>query len=292
MKKFLSVILALFILFSFSLISQAADSKYIDDSADLLTIEQEAELSSYLEQIFYQYDVDVVIHTTMSSYGADIGDYAENYYISNGYSKDGLVFVINLNNNEVGMRDFFTYCQGSVYHTFGFDAYDSNYGYINSEVLPYLVQEDYYGAFEKYITLTESYLADEFEYKDTEQWINETEGYYYDDEYVYYEEEATASDIIFGEIIVIVVGAIVAFAITFIMKGKMNTAVVKTEASDYVKAGSLNITRSMDIFTHRTVTKTPIPKNNTKSSGGGVSSGGGGGGFSRSSNSGGGGGKF
>ncbi len=302
MKKVLSVLFAIAIFFTFSIIPHAEEITitdignpliYIDDQAELLTDTEELDIISRIEHIKSQYGIDAVIHTTMSTYGVDVGDYAENYYISNGYAEDGLIFVINLNNNEVGNRDFYTYCQGSVYHTFGFEAYASDYGYINDEVLPYLANEDYYSAFVQYLTLTEGYLAGEISYQDTEQWLNEVEDYYYEyeDDYYSYDYSYDTSPVV-KEIIVVVIGVVIAFFITRVMKNKMNTAVVKREAADYVKSGSFNITKSMDIFTHRTVTKTPIPKNTPKSSGGGVSGGGGGGGFSRSSNSGGGGGKF
>lgn len=65
------------------------------------------------------------------------------------------------------------------------------------------------------------------------------------------------------EIILILIALAVAFFITYLMKKSMNTAVIKTEAEDYVVENSLDITRSLDVFTYSTVIKTPRPKDNS-----------------------------
>lgn len=285
MKKLLSVALMIFILALFTPTAFAQGSFVVDD-ADLLADDMETILSSQISSIQTNYGIDVVIHTTMSIGYEDIHSYAENFYISNGYAEDGLVFVINLNNNEVGNRDFYTFYQGTVYDTFGYEAYNSDFGFVNESVLPYLADEDYFNAFQVYLSVTESYLSGEITYGD--------DGYYEED-YGYYDDYYTDDLIVdkpmsplVKEVIVIVVALVVAFAVVSIMKSKMNTAVIKNEASDYIKAGSMNVTRRLDVFTHRHVSKTAKPKNNNSSggrSGGGFSGGGGG-------RSGGGGGKF
>ncbi|MBE6756281.1 MAG: TPM domain-containing protein [Ruminococcaceae bacterium] len=286
MKKFLSVILAVFIFVLFAP-TAFAQGEFIVDDADLLTDDMEFTLASQISSVQAQYGIDVVIHTTMSIGYEDIHSYAENFYLSNGYAEDGLVFVINLNNNEVGNRDFYTYYQGAVYDTFGNEAYDSDYGTVNSAVLPYLSGEDYYSAFTEYLRLTEGYLSGEITYSDDGYYDDDYDDNYYDSDY-YYDSTPSNSGYFIKELIVIAVAAIVAFIVVSVMKSKMNTAVIKNEASDYVKAGSMNVTKRLDVFTHRHITKTAKPKNNSSSgsrSGGGFSGGGGG-------RSGGGGGKF
>lgn len=297
MKKILSVILMLFILALFTP-TAFAQSQFVVDGADLLTDDMESQLDSQISSIQSSYGIDVAIHTTMSIGYEDIHTYAESFYQSNGYGEDGLVFVINLNNNEVGNRDFYTYYQGTVYDTFGDEAYSSDSGFVNENVLPYLADEDYFSAFQIYLSLTEDYLSGEIYYEDKENYADDG---YYDDGYGYYDDYYT-DGITVGyssepisplvkEIIVIVAAAVIAFVIVSVMKNKMNTAVIKNEASDYMKAGSMNVTRRLDVFTHRHVTKTAKPKNNSSGthSGGGRSGGGFSGGGGRS---GGGGGKF
>lgn len=285
MKKLLSLILVLFV-FIASALTCFAQGEFITDDADLLTDSEETLLASEISSIQSEYSIDIAIHTTMTTDGEDIHSYAENFYLSNGYGEDGLVFVINLNNNEVGNRDFYTYYQGTVYDSFGDDAYNSNYGVVNDEVLPYLADENYFQAFMTYLSVTKDFLLGEIPYNEGD------EGYYgddYDYDYDYeYDSVDTEPNVFVSEIIVILIGVGVGFLVVSIMKGKMNTAVVKTEASDYVKAGSMNVTRRLDVFTHKHITKTAKPKNTSSGgsrSGGGFSGGGGG-------RSGGGGGKF
>ncbi len=297
MKKILSVITAIFIFALFTPMA-FAQGEFVVDDADLLTQEQETEILSQALTIQSEYGIDVVIHTTMSIGYEDIQSYSENFYISKGYAEDGLVFVINLNNNEVGNRDFYTYYQGTVYDNFGDEAYNSDYGVVNEIVLPYLAEENYYEAFNVYLKATNEFLSGAYyEYSDDEyedQYQSSITGEYWVDDYYTDGANVTYSSgsmsPVIKEIIIIAVALAVAFVVTAIMKSKMNTAVIKNEASDYVKAGSMNVTRRLDIFTHRHVTRTAKPKNNNSSSGsrsgGGHSVGGGGG------RSGGGGGKF
>lgn len=297
MKKILSVILTIFI-FAFFTPTAFAQGEYVVDDADLLTEDMEATLFSVISSIQENYNIDVVIHTTMSIGDEDIHSYSENFYLSNGYAEDGLVFVINLNNNEVGNRDFYTYYQGTVYDTFGDEAYNSDYGVVNEIVLPYLAEENYYEAFHTYLEVTFDFVSGNYYNFNSDSYPNYEDQYQSDDYWVdeyYYTDGATVTypsnsmSPVIKELIVIAVAGIVAFVIMSIMKSKMNTAVIKNEASDYVKAGSMKVTRQLDVFTHRHITKTAKPKNNSSSggsrSGGGFSGGGGG-------RSGGGGGKF
>ncbi len=289
MKKILSLIMVLFVLMSSALMVSATEV-CVQDNALLLTDEEKAEIIYECETLSQEHQVAILIHTTMSTNGEDIHTYAENFYNQYASYEDGLVFVINLNNNEVGNRDFYTYYCGTVYDTFGDEAYNSDYGYVNSAVLPYLASENYYGAFQTYLRLTESYLTGNSYEGDYIVPDNYGDSYYVDEYYtdgeVVYPSKPMSP--VIKELIVIAVAAVVAFVVTSIMKSKMNTAVIKNEASDYVKAGSMNVTRRLDVFTHRHVTRTAKPKNNSSSgsrSGGGFSGGGGG-------RSGGGGGKF
>ena len=63
------------------------------------------------------------------------------------------------------------------------------------------------------------------------------------------------------EVILILIALAAAFFVTYLMKQSMNTAVIKTEAKDYVINGSLNLTRRVDVFTYSNIVQTPRPKN-------------------------------
>ncbi len=290
MKKLIALILALLCVVAFSVSSFAASEEYnvgeyVNDEADLLSDDEEQELESIIEGIREKFDFDVAICTVMSTNGEALETYAENYYITSPFSFDGLVFIINLNNNESGNREFYTYYCGSVYDTFGEEAYNSDDGYINNQIVSYLVVGDYYSAFKEYLTLTESF-AEDYEYYFSSRSADDYD--YYDGSYG---NSNSLKSIVIKEIVVVALGAVAAFLVTQFMKNKMNTAVIKREASDYVKEGSFNVTKSLDVFTYKNIVTTPKPQANNDSNhtGGGHSGGsfsGGGG------HSGGGGGKF
>ena len=259
MKKFLSVLL---VVLCFVMVAPTAFASGIsvEDNADLFTPEQEESLLSQISFIEENYGIEVIIHTTMSIGYQSIDEYAEGYYYSHVFTvtDNGIVFVINLNNNEIGNRDFYTFYGAVIGETFGSEAFNSENGYINGEILPYLQMEDYFSATEVYLSLVEDFS----------------------DGTIDYTQYTPKKNYVFREIVVIALGVGVALLVVFILKGKMTTAVVKKEASDYVEKGSMNVTKSFDVFAYRNVIRTPIPKANSTSGrvGGGSSGGAGGGG--------------
>ncbi len=72
-------------------------------------------------------------------------------------------------------------------------------------------------------------------------------------------------------------GIALAFIVVFIMKSQLKSVRYQPAANNYLKANSLNITESRDIFLYSTVVRTEKPKSNSSSGGGG-----GGGGSGRS----------
>ena len=63
----------------------------------------------------------------------------------------------------------------------------------------------------------------------------------------------------------IVIGFVVAFIVTGVMKSQLNGAKFKNHAEDYVKRSSLKINVSRDLFLYRTVNRVPRPQNNKSS---------------------------
>ena len=88
-------------------------------------------------------------------------------------------------------------------------------------------------------------------------------------------------------LVAIIVGFILSFITVGNMKGKLKTVRFKPAANSYMKAGSMNITESRDMFLYNTVTRTAKPKANdsdsegssTHTSSSGSTHGGGGGSF-------------
>ncbi len=226
----------------------------IYDWSDFMTDEQEATLTARIEVIRSTYDVDITLVTTPSLDGMGITTYADSFqYID--MVRDGIVFV----QDTVG-RDFYTSVRGDLQAAYNEEARD----YTTEKVTEYLSDDDYYGAYNKYLDVTSEILK-----------VHQNGGTF---------TEPVNLLMVIG--IGLVGGVIIAFIVSSALKSQMNTAVKERAASNYVKPGSLNITRSFDRFLYQHTTKTARAKSN--SSGGG----GGGGGMSSGGRSSGGGGSY
>lgn len=240
---------------------------YVIDNCDLFTDEQESALLGKVNNLRTKYSNDFVLLTTNSLDGKSVADYADDYYDYNNYANDGLLFMVCMAGGE-GNRDYYTSTKG--YAMTALTDY-ARTEIVEEQVLPLLSSGDYYKAFDKYLDMIDIVFA--------QAQLGEA----YDFNMPY----KTVGDYIAGEAIAAVVAAVAAFVVFWTMKSKMNTAVPKTQAREYIVPGSLNITGSQDVFTHSTVTKTAIPKQTSSSSSGGGSHS-----SSSGSSHGGGGGKF
>ena len=64
------------------------------------------------------------------------------------------------------------------------------------------------------------------------------------------------------------IGLVLAFLCTMGMRAQLKSVRTQDSAVDYVRQGSMALTRSNDIFLYHTVTKTAKPKDSDSSSGG------------------------
>ena len=69
----------------------------------------------------------------------------------------------------------------------------------------------------------------------------------------------------------LVAGIVLSLIVVGTMKSKLKTVRFQAAANNYVKAGSMNLTESRDIFLYNTMTKTKKEKNDSHSGGGGSS---------------------
>lgn len=229
------------------------DKRYIADDADLLTDAQEAELLSLISRINFYHDIDVVLHTTNDIGNKDIGTYANDYYDYNGYADDGMLFMI-----DMGSRNYYTSTTGYAMVAFADDKIES----LSDTVVGYLSDGEYYEAFTVYLNNVDGYL---------EAIHNESElDYRFDDSY----GVSTSKNILKRELVSIAVAFIISFIVVSVLQKKMNTAVRKTQANDYLVPNSLNITAGNDFYITSNIVRVPKQTNNTKSGGSHVSSGG------------------
>jgi len=231
------------------------------DDANLLTSSEKTELLSRLNEISERQNMDIVIVTVNSLGGKSPVAFADHYYDYNGYREDGVLLLIAMDT-----RDYWISTSG-----YGITAFtDAGIDYIEDAFLTDLSEGDYASAFETYAELCDEFITEA------------RSGKPYDD------GNMPKSPFPWGQnlLISLAVGFLIAFIATAIMRSKLKTVRSKAGATDYVRDGSFRVTRSLDFFLYRTVSRRARPKNDsssggssTHSSSSGRSHGGGGGKF-------------
>lgn len=208
---------------------------YVVDNAELLTNYEEAELTAELETLSREYQVDVAV-VTMESIGyEDPDDFAESYFLSNGYGQgeydDGILLLISMQ-----YRDWAIYTSGV-----GYDAVsNSDASDIGELIASDLGSGDYADAFHTF--------AEECAY------------------YLDIEENGEPFPFVRILLVSLAIGIVAAFIVTAILKGQLHSVHSKASASDYLKPGSLNVTVSKDLFLYSKVDRRPKPKSSSSSS--------------------------
>ena len=276
-KRIASFLFALVLcagLFALPAKALAASDQYVYDEEGVFTEQQLQTLNEEGAALASKYNMGVYFLVTDYMNGlsdpssSQRTEYATNFYKENNLGLnpadgknygDGIMFVI-----AIKSRDYVTVAYGQGSYSFS----DKGIEDMEDEVLDNIKdgKNDWYGAATTYYDEVGGQLA-------------------------YYAKHGKAQNPIglFGYLIRIFIFVGIPLIITFFVingwRSAMKTAVEKSEASNYLDAGSVDITRSHDQFIHTTHIVTPRPKNESK--GGGGWGGGGGGGFSSS-----GGGKF
>lgn len=278
MKKLTSLILMLYLFSVLSVSAFAVESEYLIDNADLLTEDEEIQLLSEIENTALNIGADVVILTTPDFGGTDILEYADDFYDNGNYSPDGVLFVISMAERDYGIST----C-GTFVDSLNDYAIDS----ICETVVPDLSGGNYYSAFSSFLNQLDFHLSGEWyvggesyddsflnDYDSSDEYYYE-DNYSYDNDYYYSSGSDAFSNVFVRELILVVLAVIIAVIITSILKSKMNTAVKKHDADDYVVSGSFRLDLSRDLFIGSSVTRRPLPKNNNNHSrpGGGGSGG-------------------
>ncbi len=286
MKK---ILVSLFVVLSLALSANAA---YINDTEGVLTAEETALLEQMAENIAEVYDVGAYLLTERDTPDDNISAVAEKYLTEIELSDtNDLQILLYLSTYE------------RVYYVIGDDILtDEAFANIENAFLPYLREDDWVGACTGYVEAVENLFANAPEnWKDYLTMTPDDSGYDYgydspyDSNYPYdddfdpndlyhtvYEPEKTRgniADIVIVAFGILILPLIIAFIMTGIKLGQMNTASGKTDADSFVKYGSMNLTDSRDIFLYSNIvrTKKPEPEHHNRpgSSHGGMRHGGG-----------------
>lgn len=227
------------------------------DDADLLTKDQEERILEQLDAISKAKEMDVVIYTTDSFDQPTVVDAADDYFAYNGFGvgedREGILMFVCMNTRDL----YFATHGPNTISKFT----DNTISKMVGEVGPYLTQEQYGEACEKYIELVDYNTEDHYNF-------------------------------------IALIGAIIAFFIGGISVGsakvaghrrQLKSVRYKSEANNYVRPGSYNLTNNSVRYVTTDVTRVydPLPKDSGSGGGGstthmhssGSSFGGGGGKF-------------
>ena len=239
MKRVFALFLTLLLISSAPVMPVFAEFKNppVVDEAGYLTVEELTELSETFERIRLKYDCEVAVYIEeeMSGYNAESS--ADDIYDYQGYgaglNADGILLYLCSDTREY----HFTTCG------YGMTAFNERgLVYLEKQVLPYLQENDYAGAFSVYSETVEDLLE------------MASQGTPYNEK-----QYSLAS------VLLIAAGAlIVPFITAKIMTNKklnqMNTAVKQEAAANYMKPDSRKISVSRDLFLYSTVTKSEKAK--------------------------------
>ena len=262
MKKLCSVLLVLLLAAAlFSAPALAEDTEFVYDRAEILSDAEVGALTEAAASISHDHSVGVYIVTLsdMEDYGFhDIEACAEAFFndmeLGLGSDRTGVMLILSM-----AGRDYDIDAHGDFAH-YAFTDYGKTT--VSDAFLDNFRRDDWYGGFADYLSRCEELLvlAERGEPVD----ITVT-------------ERVSAGLTPAGLICCAVLSALLAWFVCGLLKGKMQTAKLASEADSYVLGGAAQITQRQDRFTHATQTRRKIERNDSRSGGGGgtsVSSGG------------------
>lgn len=214
------------------------------DFADLFSESEEEKLYNDIYKYKNQTTYEAVIVTTNDNNGKYVEDYAMDFYEDNGFARNGIIFVIDMQD-----RGYTMMVHGDAINTYT----DNDIDYILDELYYDMAAGDYYDAASNFLYLATKYYSSDSSYT-------------YDDSYYgdYNESSINWFELIISPLIVTVV-VILILAFRNRMVKKANSS--KSFLNDKTKV----ITTISDIFLGSTTTKVRI--DTSSSSGGGSSSG-------------------
>ena len=207
------------------------------DQANLLSDSEEKVLTERLEEISDRFVLDLAVVTVTDFGGKTPEAFADDFYDYNGYGRgedaDGALIVYKP--GAAGQRRLQISTCGKAIDALTDAKIDS----ILNGIKDYFINEDYIGGFNAFADQCDDAFEIEFNPSVSPFWIP----------------------------ICLIIGFVIAFAITKIRTNSLKSVRKKVDASDY--ATGVAVTDRSDVFLYRNVSKTPIPKDT--GSGGGSS---------------------
>lgn len=253
-KKIFAAISVLLLSVMMLLPTFAADGSKVGrrlvDNAGLLSESEKQSLSDELDEISDRQAFDVVIVTTDSLDGKTATEYADDYYDENGYGynydRDGVMLLVSMED-----RDWAISTCG-----LGIEAFtDAGQSYISDLFLPELSNGYYAEAFQIFAEQCDSFVTKARQGEPYDSSSLPSESGSYDGSRSW----TDALSVVWIPIS-LAIGFVIALLVVGVMKSSMKTVRRQAAAQDYLKAGSLNLTDSRDVFLYRKVDRIARPK--------------------------------
>ena len=247
-----------------------ADLYYrMNDSANVLTEDEDNELEDALEELSLRQSFDVVIatieslesvdYTSMEEYADDLYDFCQFGY---GADRDGVLLLVS-----VGDRKWHISTCG-----YGITAFtDAGIQYLGEQMTPDMADGDYAAAFRTFVQWSDAYID------------AARSGRPYDVKNLPREPLSPMY-----LVLAVGIGLVLAWVVVHVMKSQLRSVAFQENAASYVREGSMNLTNSRELFLYRDVHRTErVEEKDSDSSGGssthtsssGTTHGGGGGSF-------------
>lgn len=203
------------------------------DYADILTDAQEQELLAICEAFTEEYKAEIAIVTVLDLEGKTQTEYADDFYDYNGYgygeNDDGLLVLYKP--GAEGDRKLAITTHGTARENIS----DEEITEIIDSMIAFLVYDNYEDAFDTFLVQSEAAIQ--------------------------------GMPAVLWLLICLAVGLVIGLLITNVLASSNKSVRQQTDAADYVRAGSLMITHSNDVFTHSRVSATPKAKSNSSGEG-------------------------
>ncbi|MBQ6661778.1 MAG: TPM domain-containing protein [Lachnospiraceae bacterium] len=256
------------------------DNRRVFDEDDILSDSEEAKLQEHIDKIKEKYNSDTVIRVmNMSITEESFQSFCMDYYNtesrgSHKFGDDGLMIILNMCADDDG-RDY-VIC--GVAPEGQQPILDEYFAEIAEEkgFLRNLQNSAWFDAFDTVLNLSEDFLE------------QAATGERFSKQNPYKEPKKPMSGTKFTILSIIEAGIALLIGKGYAsgLRASMNTAIKRTEATEYIDKSSFNLARTSDMFMYSNVTRTPIPTETRSGGGGGSSFGGSSGGHSFSGHSG------
>ncbi|MBQ0097642.1 MAG: TPM domain-containing protein [Oscillospiraceae bacterium] len=202
------------------------EKQFVVDEAGLLTNEQIAQLNKKCKEVGAKYGIDVVICTQPSLNGNTVDVASADFYNGAGYSDNGVQIFVASEDRKIDVFAKGTADKRLAVHL------DT----LRETATDFLSngKDDYFSAFSAFVNKVDELFPPHVAL----YWIP----------------------------LSLILGFLIALIPMMIAKKKLKTVDMQSGAADYVKAGSMNVTQSNDIFLYRHVDRKAKPKNDSSHS--------------------------